>query len=551
MRLRYLLAVLVGVLWASAFPSLNLPGAAWLIPGALLMITRLPTGAERLRVGYVAGLTYSLASLYWLLLIPVKWYPILGWVALSAVLALFPTAWIGLCWWLNRQGLGARPDDARFGPWVRRQAWCLACAALWVSLEMLQARLIGGFPWNFLGASQFKLIPLIQTASVTGIYGVSFLVAWFSVALLSGVVSVLRNPDRRGALAQEIWVPTLVVAICFAVGFARINRAPEPSREVVVTVVQPSTPQTDIWNAEVNERRFHELLKMTETALEEETHLVVWPEAAVPELLRWDEVTYDSILRLSRSNNVPMIIGADDAIPYYGPPPERPIEYSNCAWLITPDGKISKPYRKRKLVAFGEYIPFIRVLPFIAWFTPIEGQFTPGTNIVWFDLPELDLRTSTLICFEDTFPHEARRHVDADTDFLVNLTNDGWFGEGAAQWQQATTAAFRAVENGVPLLRATNNGITCWIDRFGRIRQVFRDANGSVYGRGFARFALQLSEKGDHPQTLYNRHGDRFGWGCVGLSLVALILGLVGSRNRSKTVVNGGSAKRTGNDHEP
>jgi apolipoprotein N-acyltransferase len=413
---------------------------------------------------------------------------------------------------------------------------------------MIQARLIGGFPWNFLGASQSKLIPLIQTASITGIYGVSFLVAWFSVSLLSGVVSVLREPDRRSAMAREVWVPTLVVAACFAVGFTRINRAPIPSREVRVTVVQPSIPQTDIWDAEVNERRFEELLNLTESALEREADLVVWPEAAVPELLRWDENTYNPILELSMSNDVPMIIGADDAIPYFGPPPERPTEYSNCAWLITPDGEISKPYRKRKLVAFGEHIPFSRVLPFIAWFTPIEGQFTPGTNIVWFDLPELHLRTATLICFEDTFPHEARKHVDAETDFLVNLTNDGWFGQSAAQWQQAATAVFRAVENGVPLLRATNNGITCWIDRFGRMRQVFRDSEGSVYGRGFARFMLQLSAKGDHAETLYNRYGDWFGWGCVGLGFVSLAWGIVGSRNKPTTEANDVSAQPTSDE---
>ena len=113
------------------------------------------------------------------------------------------------------------------------------------------------------------------------------------------------------------------------------------------------------------------------------------------------------------------------------------------------------------------------------------------------------VKTSTLICFEDMFPQLAREYVQDDTDFLVNLTNDGWFGEGAAQWQQAAAAVFRAVENGVPLVRCCNNGVTCWVDAPGRVRQIFTDQTGSVYGAGAMTIELPLSHPAKNARRLF------------------------------------------------
>jgi apolipoprotein N-acyltransferase len=138
------------------------------------------------------------------------------------------------------------------------------------------------------------------------------------------------------------------------------------------------------------------------------------------------------------------------------------------------------------------------------------------------------VKTSVLICFEDNFPHYAREYAQPDIDFLVNLTNNGWFGEGAAQWQHAANALFRAVENRRPLVRCTNNGLTCWMDASGRLRQVFKDANGSIYGPGFMTVEIPLLNPGEKVSpTFYNQHGDWFGWGCVGFSVIALALKLL------------------------
>jgi apolipoprotein N-acyltransferase len=117
------------------------------------------------------------------------------------------------------------------------------------------------------------------------------------------------------------------------------------------------------------------------------------------------------------------------------------------------------------------------------------------------------------------FPQLGRRAVRDDTDFLVNLTNDGWFGQSAEQWQHMAGAVFRAVENGLPLVRCCNNGVTCWIDTHGRIREIFRDNTGSVYGLGVLTIDLPLEK---HSPTFFNRHGDWFGWGCASFALLTL-----------------------------
>jgi apolipoprotein N-acyltransferase len=163
----------------------------------------------------------------------------------------------------------------------------------------------------------------------------------------------------------------------------------------------------------------------------------------------------------------------------------------------------------------------------LKYFTPIEGGFTSGTRAVPFDLKTLNTKTQVLICYEDTFPHLAREDLQPDIDFLVNITNDGWFGEGAAQWQQAATGLFRTVENRLPLIRCSNNGLTCWVDAGGVLREYLLDSDGTIYGQGFLNFELPLPAAGTlHTPSFYTRHGDLFGWTCVGIGCALVILRL-------------------------
>jgi apolipoprotein N-acyltransferase len=524
-RSGYLAATGAGLVLAAAFPKPGIAGLAWVAPALMLLAARGRRGAESFRVGYAAGLAAALGSFAWLLLIPVPGFPVLGWVALSAYLAAYPAVWV---WLVNYDETTPAADS-----WGRRSLWALTGAAAWVALEMLRARLFSGLPWNLLGVSQYALTPLIQIASVTGVYGVSFLIVWVSLSFYSAGRLILTRPSARFAWQGEIILPMFAAGILFAAGMFLL-RPPEPAANPIgfttklpylrVTFVQPSIPQTLLWNPTADARLFNRVLDLSRQGLTNDTDLLLWPEASLTRMIRYDDPTLRAVSDLARSNHVWMIISSDDAEPARNAAPgSDDADDFNSSFLVSPAGQLVNVYHKRKLVAFGEYIPLVRWLPFIKWFTPITGGFASGDRAVPFELPNLKVKTATLICFEDIFPDFVREYADDDTDFLVNLTNDGWFGEGSAQWQQAAAAVFRSVENGLPLLRCANTGLTCWIDAHGRIQQVLKDEGGTIYGPGTLTVEIPLLPPGaKRTPTYYHLHGDRFGWACVLIAMVLL-----------------------------
>jgi len=532
-RSRFPLAFLAGIALASAFPKIGFVGMGWIGPGLLMAATLGKSGGASFRIGYVGGLGFYLATLYWLLFIPYRWHgiplaPAAGWLALSAYLALYPACWVWLL--TNRKFEATRRQEPRpgdfgviAGGWVWRTLWAICGAVVWVGLEMIVTRLFSGFPWLLLGVSQYQMVPLIQIASITGVYGVSFLLVWVSLTLLSAAVILLQHPTSRVIWLVEIVAPIIVVALVFSFGLHQLRQRDPPRRTLRVTLVQPSIPQTLIWDPSKDDERFRSVVQLSETALTNKTDLMIWPEAGIPKLLRYEKEIFEGVTGLARKYHVWLMVGADDAEPGRNSTKPEDAEFFNSSFLIDPIGRLVNGYKKQSLVIFGEYIPLVRWLPFMKLFTPIPGGFTPGDHPVAFELPELKVKTSPLICFEDVFPQLVRRCVEQDTDFLVNMTNDGWFGESGEPWQHAACAVFRTVENRLPLVRCTNTGITCWVDSHGRVRQILRDNQGSVYGAGFMIADVPLLAEGEkRPPTFYNAHGDWFGWGCVGISAVLL-----------------------------
>lgn len=526
-RSGYLVSIIAGLLLAAAFPKWNIAGFAWIVPALMVFAANGKNFEDAARAGFVAGFTFWLASLYWLLLIPVTGFPILGWLALSAYLAAFFSVWVAIV------------SHFQFtnSSWAARARWALGGAAAWVAIEMLRLRLFGGMPWIPLGVSQFKLVPLIQIATVTGVYGVSFLVVWLSLALFSAVQMIFRNPTRRHVWQAEIFFPLVVTLLCFAGGTFWLKTFVEnpagKNSSTRITIIQPNIPQTLIWDSGADEIRFHNLVEFSESAVTNKTSLrpeasarqadlLLWPESAVPVM---NEENCRVISDFARRHHVWMILNGDDVEVL----PDA-TNYFNAAFLINPDGVLTRAYHKRNLVIFGEYIPLVRWLPFLKWFTPITGGFASGGKSVTFPLDDLHAKTAPLICFEDAFPNLARDAAQDDLDFLVNVTNDGWFGEGAEQWQHFAMSIFRTVETGVPLVRCANNGISGWIDAQGRVQEIFRDAHGSEYGSGALTIDIPLNPTLKSSPTFYRQHGDWFGWGCVGVTLLLLL-----TRFRKKT----------------
>jgi len=501
---RWLLAAMVGLALALAFPEPRWLALAWLVPGAWLAVV---AGEQRWRLfglAFVAAVVFRLVSLRFLLNMPHTAGAISGWLALSFYSALYPVAWAWLCGGWLRDGLTKLQ-----WPWFRRLGFGLYAAAAWVGLEMLQARVLGGYPWNFLGVSQFENLPLIQIASVAGVYGVSFFVVWVSVSLLFAVLQIRRSPANPWSWTADVALPLLALGLVFGWGFFRVAKVPPQANKLAVALVQPSIPQQLIWQSGTGDERLAKVLELSRLALASKPDLLIWPEACVPiSPERWPEV-FDMV----NSSSVTLLFGADDIERGAGE-----VRYFNSAVFLTPDGLQLPSYRKRRLVMFGEYIPFEKALPFMKYLSPIGGSFSAGTEPVQFTLPEGEHTIAPLICFEDSFPHGGREHVSPETDLLVNLTNDGWFGTGPEQWQHAANAVFRAVENGVPLVRCANNGLTCWIGPLGQVQQFYGQESGDIYGAGFVSFEVRLGQP--LGRTVYNRYGDVFGWACFGLVLL-------------------------------
>jgi apolipoprotein N-acyltransferase len=531
MQSRYPWAVMAGFLLAAAFPGMGIAGLAWIAPGLILLTAFARPGKQAFRIGYVAGLTHYLVALHWLLFIPVPWTwawaKALGWLALGAFLALVTGTWVWLSWKIYpvrppdaavEGGIKAWPGRFLGAPWAARAGWGIACAAIWVGLEMALARILGGFPWNLLGDSQYEMTPLIQIAAYTGVYGVSFLAVWASLSLLGAGMVIVRRAGLQSAWVGEIIMPMVAVSGLYLTGYEKLLRPEPASPELTIALVQPSIPQSIIWDQARSERSFDDLLALSGRALSNKPDLLIWPESAVMEMIRYDERTYRAVTGLARANKVWMIIDSDDATAT-----ATETNYFNSSFLISPEGGFGGEYKKEHLVMFGEYVPFAKWLPFLKWLTPIAGGYTPGGQPTPFELADLKVKVSVLICFEDVFPQVAREYVDDDTDFLVNLTNDGWFGEGPAQRQHAAAALFRAVENGLPLVRCTNTGLTCWIDKYGRLRREFRSAGGGIYGAGYLMVHVPLLEPGQkRVKTFYGQHGDWFGWACVGFAVLRI-----------------------------
>ena len=540
---RWLWAGLGGLLLSTAFPKFNLAGFAWIAPAIILFAAIGVSPRRCFRLGYLAGLLFWLTSLYWLLFMPFPLGAIVGWLALCAYLALYMAVWVWACWALfdalPHGRLSGTKSNALLkvveSPLVWRWFWGAGCAVVWVALEMIRARLLTGFPWNLLAVSQHRILVLLQLSSITGPYGLSFVMIWFAVGLGCAAAKLAIGSRLRadaGTRVQPIlprplsflnvWIgdlllPGLALAGLVGFGLVRIKGESPAPREISIALVQPSVPQTLIWDPKENTNRFRQLIELSQTALAAKPDLLLWPEGAVPSLLRYEEEVYRAVTGLARTNHTWIILGADDAELRKKADGSEEADYFNASFLVSPSGEIAARYQKQHLVMFGEYIPFGNWLPFLKVLAPVGDGFAAGKEPVQFRMSSLGATASVLICFEDVIPQLARRHAQSDTSFLIDLTNDGWFSESAAQWQHAANSVFRAIENGLPLVRCANNGITCWIDSLGQMHSVNFADGQSVYGAGvkFARLPLIATPRA---ATFYSDHGDWFGWSCVGLA---------------------------------
>ncbi len=391
------------------------------------------------------------------------------------------------------------------GPVVR----CAAIAAAWTALELARARAFGGMPWDLLAHALAAQPAWIGVADLGGTYFVSFVLAFASAALARALVALDGNALRALAAAAA------ALAAMRAYGGARLAAvAAEPVPSMRVALVQGNVPgrwKTDPVRAgDV----FAAYLETTRAIVARHPALVLWPENAVSFLLAPNERLRSEIAAAVGPGGPPVLLGGPRVDTGGG----GHARFFNSAWLVTSGGEVASVYDKRQLVPFSEYRPD-NLLGRLWDFHPSPG-YTPGAEATIFDDPA---PFGVLICFEAIYPELALPLVRRGAKFLVNLTNDEWFGATGALEQHFAMTVFRAVETRRALARVTNTGVTGVVGPTGEVLARFPT---HVRDAWIAELPLREGE------TLYVRTGDLLAWACAVATIAAFLLGSSGRLDR-------------------
>ncbi len=489
------LALLTGALLGAAFLAGPLGFLGWLsfIPllAALESRVRARAPARALfATGYASGLVFYLVGAHWIaqlsdVAITVPWLKYPAWIAAALYLALFSGLTTLIAGWLAQR--------SQAGLAVTFPLALLAVEELRGSGEL-------GFPWFQPGYTQHAYAPVIQLASLGSVTLVTLWLAGVNVLLWRAMTG--RSRLRAGAGAA------LLLLFPWVWGQRVLDAAPrEPGP--VVALVQADIAGEIKWSGKHQQAILDSFLGLSDRAARARPRpvLLVWPETATGSYLKKQVDQQIAVRRFVLRDSVPLVCGYAD----YDYGPDGRLRLFNAAGLFGLRGETPR-YAKRHLVPFGERMPFQALFPALGRIDLGQAEWTPGHDAILF--PSDAGSFSVLICFESIFPALARSDVRRGARWLVNLTNDEWFGNGPALEQHAAMAVFRAVEHHVPLARCANTGITMLVDAYGRITHRVPVFTPAV-------LRAPLGRPGPH--TLYTRLGDWPGVLCaLGLVLLAL-----------------------------
>ncbi len=444
---KYAAAFGLGALMTLSMPPI---GAFYIlllcVPGLIWLTQQSKTKTETFLTGWAFGAGYFIFGLYWVsfaLFVDIEaWWWVLPFSTIIAptILALY-YALIPLIVWRYR---------------THEAAYALMLVTSWSGIEWIRGHALTGFPWNLPGYTWHYLPPAMQVNAFTGIYGLTLL------TLLWAIMPVLaRTPQRK--FVSVLMVSFLIVA---ATGTARLILHPTKSFDkIAVRVLQPNIPQSAKWNQNKEWRNFKHHLDLTASAttLKQPITFVIWPETAIVSNLEHSPEIANAIGKALPKESIAFlgslrVTGNSGAEKFY-----------NSITVLNKKAKVLDTYNKHHLVPFGEYIPFRNILNL----TPIAsgiariGDFTRGTGVTNLHTNFLP-KPSPLICYEAIFPGKVANKNDRP-DWLLNVTNDAWYGKTAGPHQHFEIARVRTIEEGLPLVRSANTGISAVIDPLGRI----------------------------------------------------------------------------------
>ena len=453
-------------------------------------------------LGWWWGMGYFVAGLYWIpnaLLVDVEkflWLVPFAAVGIPAGLAIFT----GLSF-VTMMAL-----------WSKGQGRLLIFACIFVAFEWLRSWVLTGFPWNSLHQVWAGNATFMQLASITGPWGLSLIVAYMGV-----VPYALKD----GLIHRKTWYPVVLAVILVGgtaiYGMLRLNAHPTRYHETVrVRIVQPNISQKDKWLPENAGPITDRLLSLSKPEGKASHTVVIWPEAATPYQLEHYPGTRLGMARRMGPGDL-LVSGTPRAIRKLNTEPR----YFNAVVMVDPEGRVLDFYHKHHLVPFGEYVPLENVLGRIGLRKITEGAagFESGDGPVTVSIPGIPSFTPQ-ICYEAIFPAETLADGQERPQWLINVTNDAWYGNTAGPQQHLAQARMRAVEQGLPLARSANNGVSALIDPVGRVL-ARREFNQTAF--------IELPLPKPVAETVYARQGSL--WAAL-LFAAMLICGLVWPRKK-------------------
>jgi apolipoprotein N-acyltransferase len=504
----YVWAAFSGFLMTAAFPKIDFSWCAWFALVPLLIAIRDATPRQGFLLAMIAGTVHYIGLLYWLVytMHTYGYLPIYQSVALLLVMAMYLSIFWGCFGWFTVANIHS-PS----------QLWLLP--TIWTALEYIRTYLLTGFPWGFLGHSQYKQIWIIQIADLIGVYGITFLLVSINIAMFMCFASFLKYRwkgkfIRFRTVFISILASGLMITATFYYGQYRINAVNQSLKKapkVKIALIQGNIDQSIKWDKSFQNFTIKRYNRLSHSSLSDKPQLIVWPETATPFYFTYDKELTQKVMIGVKKNKAAFLIGSPSVTVKNGW-----VQYYNSAYLIDKSGTTIGKYDKVHLVPFGEYVPLKKYLAFAGKMVEQVGDFRSGKkgNILHWKDKKLGLQ----ICYEILFPDLSRAMVVNGADLLINITNDAWFGTTSAAYQNFAMAVFRAVENKRTLARSANTGISGFVDPAGRILATTPLFEEKVVTQS----APILKET-----TVYSRFGDIFASTCLSLMTIIVISGFI------------------------
>ena len=346
-------------------------------------------------------------------------------------------------------------------------AWWIISSISWLSIEFIFSYFLGGFPWTLLGYALAPYLPLCQIADIFGVHGISLLVIYINCAF-AYVIKNYAEIENYAFIPVGFGITFLAITWVYGNHHLTNKIVNDPENNLRIAFIQPNIEPKIKHDSSKDRSSINKIINLSKQAANSSPDLLIWPESAIPGYLQNYNISYYSISNFFNKYNIPILSGITR---YYDDYSIKKRLYYNSAAVLYPPMLIKEIYDKEHLVAFGEFIPLEKYLPFLKLATPISGSFSRGQSNTVYNFKYKDKFTAhlgILICFEDVFPSLAIKMVKRGANLLVNLTNDGWFGKIQPK-QHSRIAMFRAIETRTPLIRSTNTGISSVFDRTGKV----------------------------------------------------------------------------------